>query len=470
VLLALVVVVSMVTVSSGAVAQDDTVRIGLELVTDGLVDPVSVRAPDDGTDRLFVAEKYGNVRIIEDGVLLEKPFIDLRHDTAWKNAEQGLYDIAFHPDFENNGLVYVSHTHSYLNGALVVWEYPVSPDDPNIADAKARRPVIAIQRRAGFHNGGTIEFGPDGYLYIGVGEGLPYGDPFTPNMKLSQSLESLDGKLLRIDVDVPRAPTGDAQASYLVPANPFGGPVSQEFAYRSDMDAMRGNTFASIWAMGLRNPWKFAFDPVTGDLFIPDVGERSTEEINHQPATSTGGENYGWSDMEGTTCAIDDCSSYTPPVYAYDHTDSRCAVIGIGVYRAAEIEGLDGGFLFADYCSGEIAALVAQGGQWARLDLGALQNVAEERFVAGGGSDVEGNVYVASCTCDGWRRSVHIDDDSRKTGAIWKVTSADGQTQATPPAATPIAENRPHTRVRRSRHLAAGPTGGPGSYPHGGLS
>ncbi|MGB3305107.1 MAG: PQQ-dependent sugar dehydrogenase [Thermomicrobiales bacterium] len=420
--------------ASPVAASTPPANVKMRLVADGLADPVAVRAPNDGTGRIFVMEKIGRVRIIDHGKLLPKPFIDLTIDTVSNSSEQGLYDIAFHPDFVHNGLVYVSHTQNYMNGSLVVWEYKVSEDDPNYADRANRRPVLAVQRRVMFHNGGTIAFGPDGYLYVAIGDGRPYPPPFAAIEHWSQSLENLDGKLLRIDVNVPRTDAGKAKVAYLIPENPFGGPAERQYAFRADTDMNRGETFPEIWAKGLRNPWGFTFDPQTGDLYIPDVGNFDVEEIDVQRAGDAGGQDYGWDKMEGDKCTIKDCSDFTPPVYAYPHDDTHCSIIGLAVYRGAGIPSLNGAFLFSDFCAGDISALRNVDGAW-QVDLvGNVSSAVEDRHISGGGNDAEGNVYVTTCTCSSNPRFGDPKSPSLTSGAVWQIVPDDES------AATPVAE------------------------------
>ncbi|HEU0165030.1 MAG TPA: PQQ-dependent sugar dehydrogenase [Thermomicrobiales bacterium] len=426
------------TASSSPVASPEAslpAGVKLQLVAQSLVDPVSVRAPDDGTNRLFVVEKVGIIRVIQDGKLLPKPFLDYSFLTQSGSSEQGMYDIAFHPDFVHNGFVYVSYTDYYVSGATTVLEFHVSSDDPNVVDPSyAARPVIAIQRTNIEHNGGTIAFGPDGYLYLGVGF-APTSAGWSANSDNAQDLQSLDGKILRIDVNVQRDANGRAEAAYNVPANPFGGPTTQKYAYRSYTEQDRGTDRPEIWAYGFRNPWSFSFDPKTGDLYIPDVGESTQEEIDVQRAGDPGGENYGWGGMEGDLCKVKDCSAYVAPAYAYVHDDTHCSVTGIAVYRGQAIPDLNGSFIFSDYCGGEISSLTEVNGKWVANDLGNIKDVATGVQVTGGGSDAAGNVYVTACGCGGplGNRYGNPSDPSRATGSVWMLVPAG------PTAGTPVA-------------------------------
>lgn len=429
--------------------------VALELVADELVDPVSVRQPPNNSGRLFIVEKIGRIRIFENGILLDEPFLNIVSTTISTSAEQGLYDIAFHPQFATNGLVYISHTERYLDGALVVWEYRLDAPNANKVNRLDRRPVIAIQRRAMFHNGGTIAFGPDGYLYLGVGEGRPYQNTWSPARSYAQSLDNLDGKLLRIDVAVPVAPDGDPAASYLVPENPFGGPTSRTYAYRADMDMGRGQPFPEIWAIGLRNPWHFVFDTVSGDLYLPDVGEFDMEEINWQSAASAGGENLGWDTAEGFDCGSFTCAGFVAPVHAYPHDTDHCAVIGLGVSHTVFLPMLEGAFLFSDFCAGEVEALSRRSDQWMASPVLVVSQYAPDRQVSGGGTDLEGNVYVTTCTCTPTFGITPVTGQERRTGAVWRLVPIDGSASTTqrpsPIAAIPSLVEETRTTIAADR-------------------
>lgn len=384
----------------------------LEQVADGLIDPVAVRDPNDGSGRLFVVEKIGRVRIVRDGTLLERPFLDVTGTVTSAYTEQGLFDIAFHPDFRENGVFYVSLTHFIANGALAIFEYRVDPDDPDIADPASQRVILVVPRLVIFHNGGTIAFGPDGYLYIGIGDGAA---PYDVIRNHPADLTSFDGKILRIDVDRPAGVTGGF--TYGVPENPFGGPVVRNVAYH-DLRAEGREPWPEIWAYGLRNPWRFSFDPVTGDLWIPDVGQDRMEELNLQPAGSPGGENYGWSDWEGTTCRDEGgCPAGTvAPVLAYPHENGRCAITGIGVWRDAAHPAWAGSYLYGDYCTGEIWRLAPGDGGWDSTPIART-----EPGLSGGGAGSDGALYVTTCTCATDNRVANLDDPSLATGAVWRV-------------------------------------------------
>ena len=326
-----------------AAAALDLAQIGLELelVTAGLASPVSIAHAGDGSDRLFVVEKRGLIRVVADGTLLPDPFLDITDRVEAGGSEQGLLGLAFHPGFRTNGWFFVNYTG--IGGATVVSRFQA--DDRRLAADPASEEVVLTQAQpAANHNGGHLAFGPDGYLYIGLGDGGGAGDQFGHGQNGATWL----GAMLRIDVD--RLP-------YAVPAdNPF---VADE-AVRDE-----------IWALGLRNPWRYAFDRLTGDLYIADVGQARYEEVNLQPAGSPGGENYGWPIMEGGHCypaGVPECeqSGLVLPLVEYDHSQG-CSITGGHVYRGPASPTVHGLYVFGDYCSGRIWGLVSVPGSEPRV-------------------------------------------------------------------------------------------------------
>jgi glucose/arabinose dehydrogenase len=299
-----------------------------ELVAEGLAEPVHAAAPP-GDPRLFVVERGGRVRIVKDGAVLAEPFLDLGDLVVSTGGEQGLLSIAFHPRFAENGRSFVYYTGSA--GDLFVAEYAVPT--PDRADPASGRVLLSIPHRtATNHNGGQLAFGPDGYLYAGIGDGGGAGDPEGD----AQDPASLLGKLLRLDVD-------GAPPYAIPPSNP-------------------GLAAAEVWAYGLRNPWRFSFDRETGDLYVGDVGQRGWEEVDFQPASSPGGENYGWNLMEGDGHCFADPSCLSPelglvrPVAEYP-TPQGCALTGGFVYRGEAVPELRGAYLYGDFCTGEVHSL-----------------------------------------------------------------------------------------------------------------
>lgn len=302
-------------------------------VASGLSRPVFVTSPPGDTTRLFIVEQQtAKIKILADGVVMPTPFLDIDPIVINGGEEQGLLGLVFHPDYSNNGYFFVNYNDS--SGNTVIARFHVS-GDPNVADLSSRSILLTIAQPYPNHNGGMLAFGPkDGYLYIGMGDGGSGGDP----QNRAQDDGQLLGKMLRIDVD--------SGFPYSIPPdNPFVGP---------------GNPLDEIWAKGLRNPWRFSFDRVTEHLFIADVGQNSYEEIDFQPATSNGGENYGWRLMEGDSCYNPpincDPGGLTYPIYVYSHGGSpfRCSITGGYVYRGNAIPELQGTYFFADYCSGQI--------------------------------------------------------------------------------------------------------------------
>ena len=351
---------------STAAASEPPGDLALTLFRDGFTRPVAVRNAGDDTGRLFVVEQGGTIRVVADGQTLVPPFLDLSAVVDDGDNEQGLLGLAFHPDYESNGYLYVNYT--YDPGAdpdrTRIERYKVSAGDPNQADAGSATTILDFEQNGTNHNGGDLHFGPDGFLYIASGDGGGSEDPDD----LAQHLDTLLGKMLRIDVD--------AAGPYEIPAdNPF---------------VDNGVALGEIWAYGLRNPWRFSFDRLTGDLYIGDVGQYATEEINRQPASSAGGENYGWSCMEGDV-SVDynacDGSPLTAPILVYDH-NPECSVTGGFLYRG-KIGGLHGRYVFADYCSGVIWFAADSGGDWTAApwaDTGLR--------ISSFGEDEEGELYV----------------------------------------------------------------------------
>lgn len=316
-------------------------------------------------DRLFVVEQAGTIRVIREGSVLDEPFLDIQSKVGSSGLEQGLLSVAFHPQYVENGRFFVNYTDR--NGTTIIAGYQVSDDDPNQANPESEQVLLSIPQPYRNHNGGQLQFGPDGYLYIGMGDGGSAGDP----LNNGQNPSTLLGALLRIDVE------GGGQ--YSIPQdNPF-----------ADSAENRGE----IWAFGLRNPWRFSFDRNNGDLYIADVGQNQLEEINYQPSTSQGGENYGWNVLEGTQCFLQagcDTTGYTMPVDEYGRQGGHCSVTGGYVYRGQEYPDLFGNYFFGDYCSGFIWSLFQQpDGSWQTNEV--LQSGLN---ISSFGEDVTGEIYV----------------------------------------------------------------------------
>jgi glucose/arabinose dehydrogenase len=306
--------------------------IGFELVFTDLSSPVDYIDANDESGRFFVVQQDGRVLVSVDGELRDTPFLDIG-EMVTTGSEQGLLSIALDPGFADNGRVFVSYTDTEGDSQIV--RYTVSEGDPNQLDPDSATTILSLDQPYQNHNGGNILFGPDGYLYLGLGDGGSQGDPDGR----AQDPGILFAKILRIDVSDDLAPYG-------IPAdNPF-----------VDDPSFAPETFA--W--GFRNPWRFSFDRETGDLWIGDVGQNGIEEIDLIPA-GTSGQNFGWSIMEGNQCydagSCDD-AGLTAPVDQYTH-DYGCAVTGGFVYRGSLVPDLVGTYLFADYCSGYLWGLIA---------------------------------------------------------------------------------------------------------------
>jgi glucose/arabinose dehydrogenase len=342
---------------------------GLLRVAQGLSVPVFLTyAPGDST-RLFVVEKTGKIRIIRNGTLLKPAFLDLT-DSVSTGSEQGLLGLAFAPDYPASGRFYVSYTSrrgETSGGTSAVERYVVSAT-PDLANPASGQRLLTVNQPYSNHNGGMIAFGPDGYLYFGLGDGGSGGDPHGTG----QNRADLLGSLLRLDVS--------GAGGYAVPpTNPYAGSTVSR---------------PELWNYGLRNPWRFSFDRVTGDLYIADVGQNAHEEIDVQPAASRGGENYGWNTMEGLTCyAAPRCnqSGLTLPVVDYDHSQG-CSVTGGYVYRGKAIPSLQRRYVYSDYCRGWIRSFLYQGGQ--ATDPRIHTGLATGGGVTSFGEDAAGELYV----------------------------------------------------------------------------
>lgn len=347
----------------GVTAFPDTQAFAWELVLNGLERPIAIAEPGDGSGRLFIAEQAGVIRIYQGGALLPEPFLDIRLRVGSRGNEQGLLGLAFHPAYAQNGQFYVNYTD--LNGDSVIARFSVSGNDANRADAGTELQLMNISQPYQNHNGGSVVFGPDGYLYLGLGDGGSGGDP----QGNAQSLNTLLGKILRIDVDS---------------GNLYAIPPENNIA---DGGA------AEIWAYGLRNPWRFSFDRLTGDVYIADVGQNAWEEVNFLPAGSPAGANFGWVIREGThpyegTAPVG--MELIDPVAEYDHGQG-CSVTGGFVYRGGALPAWQGVYLYGDYCTGLIWGLArTPDGAW-------LNRVLFETGlnISSFGEDAAGELYLA---------------------------------------------------------------------------
>lgn len=347
--------------SSWSVAEASSPQLELVItpVLSGLVRPVDIRHGGDGSRRLFIAQQHGTVVVVENGALVPGTFLDLRGELTCC-GEQGLLSFAPHPRFADNGLVFVYYTG--LDGAGTVARYA---SKGGRADPASKTVILEVAQPGVTHNGGQLQFGPDGFLYLSLGDGVLRRDWEGMNPH-SQDLGSLLGKILRLDID------GDAPYR-IPPDNPF---------------AQQAGARGEIWALGLRNPWRIAFDKQTGRLFVTDVGYRRWEEINVQEA-GQGGLNYGWPAMEGPECRIEPCDTarYTLPALAYGH-DAGCSVTGGYVYHGA-IARLRGRYLYGDFCSGRLWAAEETPQGWQASEL-----VDSEFNISAFGEDEAGELYL----------------------------------------------------------------------------
>jgi len=345
------------------------------LVTDGVTEPVQVtHAPND--PRLFIVEQGGTIRIYKNGALLPTPFLNIASLTS-DGSEQGLLSMAFDPNYASSGLFYVYYTDDIATpGDITLARYSVSAN-PDVADAASAEIVLVIPHPTNAnHNGGQLMFGPDGYLYMGTGDGGGGGD--VPNN--AQNLNVLLGKMLRLDV----SGTGAVPCGQTAPA-PYANPPTNPYVGRPGCD--------EIWSYGLRNPWRFSFDRDTDDMLIGDVGQNLWEEIDFQPADSNGSENWGWRLMEGFHCYNPDTNcndgSLVLPILEYGH-NLGCSVTGGFRYRGAEIPSFYGVYLYGDYCTGRIwQAVQDAGGDWTSTQL------LDSGFnISGWGEDADGELYL----------------------------------------------------------------------------
>jgi glucose/arabinose dehydrogenase len=342
----------------------NAVTLATEEVARGLDNPVYLTAAS-GDPRLFVVEQPGRIRIIENGRLLDKPFLDIRNKVG-SGGERGLLSVALHPQYRSNGFLFVNYTDKH--GDTRIERYTVSAPDRNAADPATAKLILAIDQPYANHNGGMNLFGPDGMLYIGMGDGGSQGDPHGNG----QNRNALLGKLLRINVD-----RGDP---YSIPSgNPYAN----------------GGGRGEIWAIGLRNPWRFAFDRTAGLLYIADVGGDKYEEIDVVSASAPG-VNYGWNAMEGPSCnksPLCTQSGLQRPAFSYPHEGGVCSIIGGFVYRGRRIPEIQGEYFYSDWCNSWVRSLNFVDGrvraehEWFKGGLGNIVSFGE---------DAQGELYICS--------------------------------------------------------------------------
>jgi len=408
-------------------------RMTSRRLVDGLERPVDIANAGDGSGRLFVVEKPGRIRIVADGQLLPRPFLDIGDRVNASGNEQGLLGLAFHPRFKENGVFFVNYSTSQNRGGLRSGDTVISRfklgSRADQGDPDSEETLLTISQPFANHNGGNLAFGPDGYLWIGTGDGGSGGDPQGNGQKLSTLL----GKFLRIDVD-----RTSGNLPYAIPPdNPF---VDQAGAR------------AEIWSYGWRNPWRFAFDRLTGDLWVGDVGQNAWEEVDVEPRGSQGGLNYGWNVMEGTHCYNPsqncDRSGKVLPVAEYNH-NTGVSITGGEVYRGKAFPVLDGLYVYADYGSKRLWAIGpaptgpgADGG-WRNAQVATLAG-SPTSF----GLDEDGEIYVAF---DGG--AVHrlevagITPSPQASPSSVATTEAPTRAPTTPAPSTPTLTPPPPTEV-----------------------
>lgn len=350
-----------------------------------------------GDERLFVSIREGKTWIVNpDGRILPTPFLDIKDRIRYQdNFEQGLLGLAFHPDFPNTPYFYIVYTtHENLEVARGV----VNPATPNVVDPQTLQVFITIRKPESsggpspVHNGGDLMFGPDGYLYIPIGDGGP--DPYDPKgvpgdpYNNAQRRETLFGSILRLDPDPARGLPSDCG-------------LPNFYSIPRDNPWLNDNGCNEIWAHGLRNPWRMSIDHLTGDFYVADVGEWLREEVNYLPADQAGGQNFGWHCWEGTVdysliqpkvaplCQKD--TTYTFPVFEYDHSHGECSIIGGKLYRGAQYPALYGHYFFGDWCTGQLWTMYNYQDQW-RVETAGTRRILFSTF----GEDVHGELYAGS--------------------------------------------------------------------------
>jgi Glucose/sorbosone dehydrogenases len=368
----------------------------LQTVLTGLNRPILLRSSPDNTKRLFVVQQTGQILVVEPGMSVATTFIDLSSKIFVPTStgdERGLLGLAFHPQFSTNGKFYVDYTRAG-DGTTVIAEYKINSGNPNQGDISTERVLLTIPQPFANHNGGMVEFGPDGYFYIGMGDGGSANDPGNRAQNPAQLL----GKLLRIDVNIPMG----SPVPYLIPpTNPFTGPGTVRCDGGSTTN---GQTCQELWTIGMRNPWRYSFDRVTGAQWVADVGQGTREEVD---VITSGGGNYGWRVYEGSLCTGNDpglCNpnNYIFPIFDYTHINGRCSITGGYVYRGLLGSMPQGAYAYGDYCSGELF-------MWNNNASTVLLDTP--RSITSFGEDNRGEVYI--CYPNGLNNQGQIDRITR---------------------------------------------------------
>ncbi|HEX2257341.1 MAG TPA: PQQ-dependent sugar dehydrogenase [Afifellaceae bacterium] len=457
-------------------------QIALVKVADGFNDPVGVASAGDGSGRLFVVERVGRVRVVDgDGNVQAEPFLDLTNinplgsDVQTQFVEQGLYSIAFHPNFSENGYFFVHYASLPFNGDGLVVRFQVDPESPDSLTPErtneTAKVILRIEQPYYNHNGGTITFGPDGYLYITSGDGGWEGDP----LEAGQNLNTRLGKILRVDVDVE-----DENKGYDIPSdNPFLAAQREQLMVlfgitEEEFGTIKTRALPEIWAYGLRNPYMMHFDQESGDLFIADVGQNHWEEINYQPAGSAGGENYGWAIRMGTHAhplTGEEGLNAEPfgvlPAGQYPHQEpypgateepegSGCSVQGLGV---ANYGGMEKVYLAGDWCTGRVFGLGWDGSAW------QLQVLTQTDLqFTGGNVGEDGMVYAVNCNCF---YLADVGPTENPPGSLWRIVPADEVPEGAETARTVSQQNgeQPQAEQPEAEQPEAEQPGGQGGQP-----
>ena len=364
-------------------------EISIQVWAAGFERLVGITHAGDGSGRVFVIDQPGKIWIIENGLVNPQPFLDIQ-DKVKCCREEGLLGLAFPAAYADKAHFYVYYTR--LDGNNQVSRFHLT-EDGNRAEPDSEEEILLLHHPTYTnHNGGQLAFGPDGYLYIGTGDGGGSGDPDNN----AQNLESLLGKILRIDVEYNDLLPGTGEHSVFFPIISIVDHLPTRMYSIPPDNPFLADPLArpEIWASGLRNPWRFSFDPISGDLYIADVGQALREEINFQPSASPGGENYGWDILEGTLCYSPSTGcipplDYVPPVVEYGH-DLGCSVTGGEVYRGSEFPTMQGIYYYGDFCSGRVWGLVQDSDGWQTQVL-----LETGHQISTFGSDQVGNLYLA---------------------------------------------------------------------------
>jgi glucose/arabinose dehydrogenase len=388
----LVAILSTIGALSQGVPAPYTMR--LQTVLTGLSRPILVRSSPDATKRLFIVQQTGQIRVLQPGSSTPGTFLDLSSKILVPTSssdERGLLGLTFHPQFQTNGRFFVDYTRAG-DGTTVIEEYKLNSNNPDQGDIASARTLLTIPQPFANHNGGMVEFGPDGFLYIGMGDGGSGNDPGARAQNPAQLL----GKILRIDVNIPQG----SQFPYLIPAtNPFTGAGTSRCDGGSTTN---GTTCQELWTIGMRNPWRYSFDRQTGSMWVADVGQGTREEVD---VISSGGGNYGWRVYEGNLCTNNDpglCNpaNYIFPLFDYTHINGRCSITGGYVYRGLLGSMPQGMYVYGDYCSGEVMT-------------GNTQTILLDtpRQITSFGEDNNGEVYI--CYPNGLNNQGQIDRITR---------------------------------------------------------